>query len=165
VRRASARTMMWAAGVRRRPRVIGSGPRRIVGRVKVGPDLSIPHRRNIFVIGDTALMVRTVHLPRHCPGSEETSPRACKRGIDPSVPQSGLRHPWRQSGASAPSSTRSLQARWLAGLDASPTSTFLIGFRNRPVVAMNWARNHVTFQLGTRLITGVSGSLLEDMNR
>jgi NADH dehydrogenase len=31
---------------------------------------------------------------------------------------------------------------------------FLIGFRNRVVVAMNWAWNYLTFQRGTRLITG-----------
>jgi len=31
---------------------------------------------------------------------------------------------------------------------------FLIGFRNRLVVAMNWLWNYLTFQRGTRLITG-----------
>ena len=31
---------------------------------------------------------------------------------------------------------------------------FLIGFRNRLVVAMNWAWTYVTSQRGTRLITG-----------
>jgi NADH:ubiquinone reductase (H+-translocating) len=39
----------------------------------------------------------------------------------------------------------------------------LIGFRNRAVVAMNWAWNYITFQRGTRLITGLSGSRMEDM--
>jgi NADH dehydrogenase len=34
---------------------------------------------------------------------------------------------------------------------------FLIGFRNRLVVAMSWAWSYITFQRGTRLITGVSG--------
>ena len=28
---------------------------------------------------------------------------------------------------------------------------------------MNWAWNYVTFQRGTRLITGISGSRMEDM--
>jgi hypothetical protein len=28
---------------------------------------------------------------------------------------------------------------------------------------MNWAWNYVTFQRGTRLITGVTGSRMEDM--
>jgi NADH dehydrogenase len=40
---------------------------------------------------------------------------------------------------------------------------FLIGFRNRIVVAMSWAWSYATFQRGTRLITGLSGSRMEDM--
>jgi|GEM_PF-1966333 hypothetical protein len=32
---------------------------------------------------------------------------------------------------------------------------FLIGFRNRFVVALNWAWNYLTFQRGSRLITGL----------
>jgi NADH dehydrogenase len=39
----------------------------------------------------------------------------------------------------------------------------LIGFRNRLTVAMNWGWNYVTFQRGTRLITGISGSRIEDV--
>jgi NADH dehydrogenase len=35
---------------------------------------------------------------------------------------------------------------------------FLIGFRNRAIVAMNWIWNYLTFQRGTRLITGQSGA-------
>jgi len=40
---------------------------------------------------------------------------------------------------------------------------FLIGFRNRLSVAMNWLWSYLTFQRGTRLITGLSGSRMEDM--
>ena len=40
---------------------------------------------------------------------------------------------------------------------------FLIGFRNRLAVALHWLWNYVTFQRGTRLITGVTGSRMEDM--
>jgi NADH dehydrogenase len=39
---------------------------------------------------------------------------------------------------------------------------FLIGFRNRLLVAMNWSWNYLTFQRGTRLITGVSGARMAD---
>jgi hypothetical protein len=42
-------------------------------------------------------------------------------------------------------------AWWLWGL---AHIYFLIGFRNRLAVAMNWAWNYVSFQRGTRLITG-----------
>jgi len=40
---------------------------------------------------------------------------------------------------------------------------FLIGFRNRLAVAMSWCWSYVTFQRGTRLITGMSGSRIEDV--
>src|SRR5262249_38326467 len=40
---------------------------------------------------------------------------------------------------------------------------FLIGFRNRLAVVINWGWNYVTFQRGTRLITGISGSRIEDV--
>jgi len=40
---------------------------------------------------------------------------------------------------------------------------FLIGFRNRLSVVLNWAWNYFTFQRGTRLITGLTGSRMEDM--
>ena len=40
---------------------------------------------------------------------------------------------------------------------------FLIGFRNRLIVATNWLWNYLTFQRGTRLITGMSGSRMDDM--
>jgi NADH:ubiquinone reductase (H+-translocating) len=40
---------------------------------------------------------------------------------------------------------------------------FLIGFRNRLSVVLNWGWNYVTFQRGTRLITGISGSRIEDV--
>jgi NADH dehydrogenase len=32
---------------------------------------------------------------------------------------------------------------------------FLIGFRNRFVVALNWAWSYITFERGSRLITGL----------
>ena len=38
---------------------------------------------------------------------------------------------------------------------------FLIGFRNRLVVAMSWAWSYITFQRGTRLITGATGTHID----
>jgi transposase InsO family protein len=40
---------------------------------------------------------------------------------------------------------------------------FLIGFRNRFTVAMNWAWSYITFQRGSRLITGLYAPRMEDM--
>ena len=40
---------------------------------------------------------------------------------------------------------------------------FLIGFRNRLSVALSWLWSYFTYERGTRLITGISGSRMEDM--
>src|SRR5262249_34952216 len=42
---------------------------------------------------------------------------------------------------------------------------FLIGFRHRLAVAMNGGWSSLTFQRGTGLITGISGSRIEDVMR
>ena len=39
---------------------------------------------------------------------------------------------------------------------------FLIGFRNRFIVALNWAWSYITFQRGSRLITGLYARQLDD---
>ena len=39
--------------------------------------------------------------------------------------------------------------------------SWLVGFRNRALVLLNWGWNYVTFQRGTRLITGISGARME----
>ncbi len=40
---------------------------------------------------------------------------------------------------------------------------FLIGFRNRAVVALSWIWSYLTFQRGARLITGISGARIPPM--
>ena len=42
---------------------------------------------------------------------------------------------------------------------------FLIGFRNRFIVALNWAWSYITFQRGSRLITGLYAHQLDDMRQ
>src|SRR5919202_2525588 len=53
--RIESRTIVWAAGVQASPAALWLGAETDkIGRVKVGPDLALPGRPNIFVIGDTA---------------------------------------------------------------------------------------------------------------
>ena len=42
---------------------------------------------------------------------------------------------------------------------------FLIGFRNRLVVATNWAWSYITFQRGSRIITGLYARSFDDMRQ
>jgi NADH dehydrogenase len=41
---------------------------------------------------------------------------------------------------------------------------FLIGFRNRLAVVLNWGWNYITFERGARLITGLTGSRMSPMD-
>jgi NADH dehydrogenase FAD-containing subunit len=51
-----ARTVLWAAGVAASPAAKWlNAEEDKVGRVKVQPDLSVPHLPDVYVIGDTAL--------------------------------------------------------------------------------------------------------------
>lgn len=52
-----ASTVVWAAGVRGNPIVEASGIEAMRGRVKVNPDLRAPGEDDIFIIGDSALLI------------------------------------------------------------------------------------------------------------
>jgi NADH dehydrogenase len=169
------RTIMWAAGVMASPAGdwLGTDMDR-AGRVKVTPDLSVPGHPHIFVIGDTAHACGRdgLPLPGVAPVAKQQgqyvanllAARAKGRMVPP--------FRYRDFGAMATIGRKRAVAQLgrlkLSGFVAWTLWSvahiyFLIGFRNRLVVAMNWAWNYVTFQRGTRLITGISGSRIEDV--
>jgi NADH dehydrogenase/putative oxidoreductase len=62
--RIAARTVLWAAGVAASPAAKWLGaPADRAGRIKVLPDLSVPDAREIFAIGDTALVEGSGGVP------------------------------------------------------------------------------------------------------
>ncbi len=173
--RIEARTIMWAAGVKASPAGdwLGAETDR-VGRVKVGTDLSLPGHPDIFVIGDVALVVGTdgKPLPGIAPVAKQQGTYVA--GLLIAHAEGKMMPPfrYRDFGALATIGRKRAVAQMgrlkLSGFAAWLLWSvahiyFLIGFRNRLVVAMNWAWNYVTFQRGTRLITGLSGSRVEDM--
>jgi len=175
--RIAARTKVWAAGVMASPagRWLGVETDR-AGRVKVNPDLSVPGHPEIFVIGDTALVL-DAHgkpLPGVAPVAKQQGYYVGKllrrRAAGKSLPP----FRYKDFGSLATIGRKSAVAEfgrlkitgfvaWLLWCVAH--IYFLIGFRNRTIVAMNWIWNYLTFQRGTRLITGVEGSRGEDMPR
>jgi NADH dehydrogenase len=175
--RIAARTAMWAAGVMASPagRWLGVETDR-AGRVRVNPDLSVPDHPEIFVIGDTALALDTESrpLPGVAPVAKQQGQYVGRllraRVLGTSLP------PFRYSdfGSLSTIGRKSAVAQIgnlkLAGFVAWLLWSvahiyFLIGFRSRAIVAMNWIWNYLTFQCGTRLITGLEGSQVEDMPR
>ena len=176
--RIEARTVMWAAGVMASP--AGDWLDAQVdraGRVKVAADLSLPGRPDIFVIGDTALALSPDGRP--LPGVAPVAKQQGKyvaallvaRARGKSAPPPFR---YRDFGAMATIGRKraiaQIGAFKLRGFPAWMLWSlahiyFLIGFRNRLVVAASWVWNYLTFQRGTRLITGVSGSRIEQMER
>ena len=175
--RIETRTIMWAAGVKASPAGawLGVDTDR-VGRVRVGADLSVPGHPNIFVIGDTALAMGVDGEP--LPGVAPVAKQQGKYVADvlrarmKARPTEPFRY--RNNGSMATIGRKSAVAEF-GGIKLSGFSAwllwclvhvyFLIGFRNRFSVALNWSWNYITFQRGSRLITGISGSRIEDVTR
>jgi NADH dehydrogenase len=165
--RIEARTVIWAAGVAASPaaRWLGAAHDR-AGRIMVAPDLSVPGRPEIFAIGDTAHVLDAKGRP--------------VPGIAPAAKQEGqyvarlLRA--RIAGRPEPAPFRYRHLGDLATIGRKAAIVefgrlrltgfiawllwsfahiyFLIGFRNRLSVLLNWAWAYATFQRGARLITG-----------
>jgi NADH dehydrogenase len=175
--RIEARTIIWAAGVMASPAGawLGTATDR-AGRVKVGPDLSVPGHQNIFVMGDVAHALGAAGQP--LPGVAAVAKqqgryvarllKARLRGA--SLPPFRYRDFGTMATIGRKRAVVQLGRLKLTGFPAWVLWSiahiyFLIGFRNRLLVAMNWGWNYVTFQRGTRLITGASGSRAEEAIR
>lgn len=172
--RIEARTIMWAAGVTasQAGRWLGAETDR-AGRVVVNPDLTVPDHPNIFVIGDTAsLTVDGKPLAGVAPVAKQQGVYVAK--LLRARAEGGTLPPfrYRDFGSLATIGRKSAVMElgririkgflaWLLWCVAH--IYFLIGFRNRAIVALHWAWNYITFQRGTRLITGLSGSRLKEM--
>lgn len=162
-----ARTVIWAAGVAASPagQWIGA-PCDSVGRIKVQPNLSVPGHPEIFAIGDTALAhdVNGKPLPGVAPVAKQQGRYVAKliknrlRGAERDEP-----FHYRNYGTLATIGRKAAVIDFgrlhLRGVVAWLIWTvahiyFLIGFRNRLIVALNWLWAYFTFQRGARLITG-----------
>ncbi len=162
--RIEAGTIIWAAGVVASPaaRWLGAEADR-AGRVKVNPDLSVPGHPEIFVIGDTATVT-----DNPVPGMASAAKQMGKyvgNLIAARVAGRPNVGPFRyvRLGELAAIGRRAavvklgrLQLRGFIGwLFWSVIHIyFLIGLRNRFVVAFTWLWSYLTFQRGARLITG-----------
>jgi NADH dehydrogenase len=173
--RIEARTVVWAAGVvaSAAGQWLGAETDR-AGRVKVAPDLSVPGHPEIFVIGDTALALGEdgKPLPGVAPVAKQQGQYVAELLIARHDGKTAKPFHYRDFGSLATIGRKRAVVQmgrlklkgfiaWL--LWSVAHIYFLIGFRNRLAVAMNWLWNYVTFQRGTRLITGLSGSRMDDM--
>ncbi len=161
-----APVVLWAAGVAASPlgRKLGV-PIDRAGRVLVQPDLSVPGHREVFVIGDLASL--SDENGKMLPG---VAPVAIQQGdwIAETIARDLEHEPrrnfvYRDKGSLATIGRAAAVAQfgkfelsgyfaWLAWLFVH--IFFLIGFRNRLLVMIQWAWSYLTYERGARLITG-----------
>jgi NADH dehydrogenase len=163
------RTVLWAAGVQASPlaRSLGA-PLDRAGRVLVAPDLSVPGHPEVFVIGDLAAMMQTdgKPVPGVAPAAIQEGTHTAKNITRMLDGQATLPFSYFDKGSLATIGRAAGVAdfgrihlsgfiAWAAWLGVH--IFFLIGFRNRLLVMLQWAWAYVTLQRGARLITGSAG--------
>ncbi|HEX5754487.1 MAG TPA: NAD(P)/FAD-dependent oxidoreductase [Archangium sp.] len=167
-----ARTVLWGAGVAASPvgRTLGV-PVDKAGRVKVEPPLNIPGHEEVFVIGDLASLVQdgkpvpgiapaAMQMGRHV--AKNIRYRLAGRPLEP--------FRYRDKGSFAVIGRGSAigvlydkirlsgKPAWLMWLGIH--ITFLVGFRNKLAVMLDWAYTYLTRRRDVRLITGLHANKL-----
>ena len=159
-----AATVFWAAGNQASPLggMLG-GPLDHAGRVKVLPDLSVPGRPEIFVAGDLAAVPRANGslVPGVAQGAMQGGRAAALNVLRLVRGERTRPFSYFNKGDMATIGRNRAVADFgfatLAGLPAWLLWVFihimyLVSFRNRVIVLMQWAYAYFTFQRGVRLI-------------
>jgi NADH:ubiquinone reductase (H+-translocating) len=161
-----AQIVLWAAGVAASPlgRKLGVPVDR-AGRVLVQPDLSIPGHPEVFVIGDLASLrdEKGNLLPGLAPVAIQEGDWVAETIARDLESQPRRNFHYRDKGSLATIGRAAAVAQigkfelsgyfaWLAWLFVH--IFFLIGFRNRVLVMIQWAWSYITYERGARLITG-----------
>jgi NADH dehydrogenase len=162
-----AATVIWAAGVVASPAADWlAADHDNTGRVVVRADLSLPGYNNVFVIGDTASVrgAGGAPVPALAAPAKQMGHYVGRLIIQRIAGRSVPPFRYRPLGTLATIGRRaavvefgSLQLKGFIGwLFWSVVHIyFLIGLRNRFVVALTWLWGYITFQRGARLITEV----------
>jgi NADH dehydrogenase len=163
--RIAARTVLWAAGVQgsRFGRDLGA-PHDKVGRVLVEPDLSVPGHREVFVVGDIAsLKIDGKPIPGVAQAAIQEGKHAAENVMRLIGGKAAEKFAYVDKGSLA-TIGRSAAVADLGKIKLSgPVAwliwafvhiLFLVGFRNRVLVLIQWAWSFLSYDRGARLITG-----------
>lgn len=161
-----AATIIWGAGVMASPAADWLKTKMDkAGRVVVGPDLRLPGHDNIYVIGDTASVIDSTGLtvPGVAPAAKQMGKHVARSIGAALVNKHWPPFSYRNYGNLATIGRKSAVADFgkfrLTGLIAwfvwgIVHVAFLIGFRNRMTVMLDWTWSYLTFGRGARLIIG-----------
>ena len=158
-----AHTVLWAAGVAASPlgRMLEAGVDRI-GRVQVRPDLSIPSRAEVFVAGDLACVaLGSAPVPGIAPAAKQMGRHVARMLLARLAGANTRPFVYRHYGLLATigrmAAVADLGRLRMSGVVAwwfwlVAHIYFLIGFRNRLVVLIDWATAYWTYRRGARII-------------
>jgi NADH dehydrogenase len=162
-----AGTVLWAAGLRASPLVRATGaPLDRGGRACVAPDLSVPEHPEIFVIGDAAAVSTegkgvpgvapaAIQAGRFVAGAICRELRGEPRGEFAYHDRGSLATIGKRAAVLAWGRVRLAGTlAWLAWLVVHVA--WLIGFRNRVAVLLEWTWAYITHQRSARIILGCS---------
>ena len=156
-------TVIWAAGNKASSLLKSLGtPLDSVGRATVEPDCTIPGHPEVFVLGDAAAFVQDGHLlPGTCPVAIQMGQYAAHtiQGDLAHRPRRAFRY-WDKGQLAVVGRGQAVADIWklhFSGFLAWLTWIFvhiayLIGFRNRVLVLIQWAWSYFTFGRGARII-------------
>lgn len=167
-----AENIIWAAGVSAVPltRQLGVELDR-AGRVKVNSDLSLPGHPEVFAVGDMALVLQENKQP--VPGVSPAAMQEARhvaRIIENELQANGQPNPARPAFEYWDKGTMATIGRSAAVACTGPLKLtgfvawvawlfvhliFLIGFRNKLAVLLQWTYSYFTYKRGARIITSL----------
>lgn len=170
-----ADNIIWGAGVGAAPVAdhIGGVERDRAGRIHVLPDLSVPGHAEAFAVGDIATVTDAhgVVVPGVAQGAMQMGRHVAKL-IDRELrgekfsPVGRTAFAYHDKGSMATigrsAAVAEIHGRNLSGFIAwiawlAVHLMFLVGFRSKTSVLLQWIYSYLTYKRGARIITGVSG--------
>jgi NADH dehydrogenase len=164
-RTVAARTILWAAGVAASPlgKQLGAELDR-AGRVRVAADLSVPAHPEVFVAGDLASIDQAGKpVPGVAPAAKQMGARAARNILARISGRATRTFHYTDLGSLATIGRHSAIAQFPKIAVSGAIAWwlwlvlhvyFLIGFRSRLIVLINWAWAYFTYGRGARIIVG-----------
>ncbi len=159
------KTVVWAAGNTASPLLKSlEAPLDRAGRALVEPDCTIPGHPEVFVLGDAAAYEHQEGgtLPGICPVAIQMGQYAAQiiQGDLAGRPRRAFRY-WDKGQLAVIGRGRAVADIWKLHFGGFPAwliwifvhILFLIGFRNRVLVLIQWAWSYLTYSRGARIIT------------
>jgi NADH dehydrogenase len=163
--RLTSRTVIWCAGVMANPLANALGlPQTRRGEVEVGDDLSVAGHPEVFVIGDLGAGHdrKGRPYPQLAPVAMQQARHVARSILRRTSGRPTRRFRYVDKGTMATIGRRSAVAELPLGIRLAGTLgwlswlglhlVFLVGFRNRLVVLVNWIWNYFTWDRGNRII-------------